>query len=129
MLLFLTFFSGYLVESISVHFSIVCVCHCLSNHSLTLPFITLEGDRWWITRTFDSSSVQQEFDWPSCKPLFYHLSVRYVLIFAIVRSCSFVWQRLFCFQFGSWDFPSKHTWLGYSCHFRSRQIKFWRFFS
>lgn len=38
-----------------------------------LPF-TLEGDRWWVARTFDSGPLQQELHWPSCKPLSYFLS-------------------------------------------------------
>lgn len=49
----------------------ICMCLSLSIEPLlTLPF-TLEGDRWWIARAFDSSSVQQELHWPSCKPLSY----------------------------------------------------------
>lgn len=51
--------------------TIYCMCLSLSIEPLlTLPF-TLEGDRWWIARAFDSSSVQQELHWPSCKPLSY----------------------------------------------------------
>lgn len=30
----------------------------------------LEGDRWWIARTFDTGTLQQELHWSSCKLLF-----------------------------------------------------------
>lgn len=85
----------------SVHYLLLfCVYHCLSNHSLMLPFITLEGDRWWITRTFDSGSIQQELNWPSCKLLFLHLFCplcNSYALFALV--CNFLARNCFhCFR-------------------------------
>lgn len=90
------FFSDYLVVSdlsYSVHL-FYCMCLSLSIESLlTLPF-TLKGDRWWIARTFDSGSIQQELHWPSCKPLSYiYLSAMYS--YAADRSCSFVFGHAF----------------------------------
>lgn len=86
--------------SYSVHYSIVCVSHLSIEPLLTLPF-TLEGDRWWITRTFDSGSIQQELDWPSCKPLFYHLSVRYVTHCCCSLLLVCVWKCFHCFHIGT----------------------------
>lgn len=88
LLLFLGLLSSYLIYLILC--TIYCMCLSLSIEPLlTLPF-TLEGDRWWIARAFDSGSVQQELHWPSCKPLSYIFSVRYVFVCPLVRSCWFV---------------------------------------
>lgn len=45
-----------------------------------------KGDRRWITRTFDSSTLQQELHWSSCKPLSVSpcsLSLMFSTLFAV----------------------------------------------
>lgn len=41
-----------------------------------------KGDRRWITRTFDSSTLQQELHWSSCKPLSVSPCSHYLLKFS-----------------------------------------------
>lgn len=42
-----------------------CSCSILFV-TMILPF-TLEGDRWRVAGTFDTGTLQQELDRPSCK--------------------------------------------------------------
>lgn len=66
----LFFFSNVYLSSLYYLLQSVSLLSLLSDR--LLPF-TLEGDRWWIARTFDSSPLQQELHWPSCKLLSYDL--------------------------------------------------------
>lgn len=56
-----SFFLFFLI-TISIH--IFCSCHPVVT--IILPF-TLEGDRWRVAGTFDTGTLQQELDRPSCK--------------------------------------------------------------
>lgn len=64
---------------------------------------TLEGDRWRVAGTFDTGTLQQEFDRPSCKRssllLYLSLSLSFYLCFFLSFSLFLSFASSFSFSF------------------------------